>query len=196
MPVDPHAHLQIRLIDAVEQFAAQLSGNGFNLFDQRTGRSTEDDFFRPAVFQHGDPGVQNLIVGPDGRVSFIDWENAEDRGAPFWDLLVFLRAYAVWSSRRRRLRSRLGAAVEHFVDGSTLSPFILDAMAEYRRAVAVPSEAVEPLFFMAWVYQAVNEAPRLQRDRLADGQFVRFLDALVQRRDAPLLRRLLGAVEA
>jgi aminoglycoside phosphotransferase (APT) family kinase protein len=150
----------------------------------------------PAVFQHGDPGVQNLIVGPDGRVSFIDWENAEDRGAPFWDLLVFLRAYAVWSSRRRRLRSRLGAAVEHFVDGSTLSPFILDAMAEYRRAVAVPSEAVEPLFFMAWVYQAVNEAPRLQRDRLADGQFVRFLDALVQRRDAPLLRRLLGAVEA
>lgn len=150
----------------------------------------------PAVFQHGDPGVQNLLVGPAGRVSFIDWENAEDPGAPLWDLLIFLRAYAVWSSRRRGLKSRLGAAVEHFVDGSSLSPFILDAMAQYRRAVDVPSEAVEPFFFMAWVYQAVKEAPRLQRDRLADGQFVQFLDTLLQRRDAPLLRRLLGAVEA
>lgn len=53
MPVNPHAYLQIRLVDTFEQLVTQLCGNGFDLLDQRQGRCAEDDFFRPTVFHHG-----------------------------------------------------------------------------------------------------------------------------------------------
>ena len=47
------------------------------------------------VFQHGDPGVWNLLITPDGRPAFLDWEAAEHHGMPVWDLFYAARSVGI-----------------------------------------------------------------------------------------------------
>ena len=56
----------------------------------------------PAIGYRGDPvpGVPyderlGRVPNEDGRVVFLDWEAAEARGMPLWDLFYFLRSFAV-----------------------------------------------------------------------------------------------------
>ncbi len=56
----PHAHLQLRLVHAGEQFNPQLIGNGLDLVDQRLGRRAQHNFLRPPVFQYRLPAYQPL----------------------------------------------------------------------------------------------------------------------------------------
>jgi len=50
--MNAHADPQVFIVNANEQFMAQGSGNGFDLFDQWPGRRTEDNLLRPTVFHH------------------------------------------------------------------------------------------------------------------------------------------------
>src|SRR5207247_3457676 len=44
----------------------------------------------PAVLQHNDLGSWNIVVGPGGGFTALDWESARRHGFPLWDLLYFL----------------------------------------------------------------------------------------------------------
>lgn len=146
----------------------------------------------PVVFQHGDPGVWNVVVGTNGRVVFMDWEAAEMHGMPLWDLFYFLRSY-VMLSRVRGLRSRAETFASHFLDEGSLSSLIHEATASYCARVGVDASLVEPLFFTCWMHRALKESNRLSAERLARGRFLEVLQLCMERRNAPGLQRLFRA---
>lgn len=147
----------------------------------------------PTVFQHGDPGIWNLLVDPAGRTVFLDWEASEPDGLPLWDLLYLFRSYAVATSRRAGTRDRLAAASRHLLDASPLGDQLVRAVERYRDQVGVPAGAVEALVYGCWVHRSLKEATRMAPDRLAEGQFVRLIRRMLKEPNAPTLGRLVGA---
>ncbi|UCE03529.1 MAG: aminoglycoside phosphotransferase family protein [Candidatus Latescibacterota bacterium] len=149
----------------------------------------------PMVFQHGDPGVWNVLVRPNGRVVFMDWEAAEHRGMPLWDLFYFLRSYALLK-RVRGLQRRVDLFAHHFFGDSPLAATIQQMTADYCGRVGVHASLVEPLFYTCWMHRALKESNRLQPERLASGRFLGLLQACVERHVTPGLQQLFGTEEA
>lgn len=147
----------------------------------------------PVVFQHGDPGIWNLLIDASGRTVFLDWEAAEPDGLPLWDLLYLVRSYAIATSRRAGVRDRLEAASRHLIDASPLSERIIDLVHGYGQSVGLPTAAVEALMYGCWVHRALKESTRMAPERLADGQFVRLIRRMLAQPDAPTLARLAGS---
>ena len=146
----------------------------------------------PSVFQHGDPGIWNLLVERTGRTVFLDWEAAEPDGLPLWDLFYLFRSYAVGAARASGTRDPVDGAVRHMVDASPLADRLVDAVEAYRAAVGLPASAVEPLALGCWLHRSLKEAMRSTPDRLRSGTSVRFLRRMLAGRDAPTLVRLYG----
>jgi len=144
-------------------------------------RSSRSAF--PLVFQHGDTGTWNLLVRPNGRVAFIDWENGEPNGMPLWDLFYFLRAFGTWISRQRGDRDREASFQKNFLATSPLSDLLAEATEEYCTGVGLATALVEPLFYTCWVHWALREATRLSAANLHDGTYVRLLRLCIRERD-------------
>ena len=144
----------------------------------------------PTVFQHGDPGIWNLLVDARGRTVFLDWESAEPLGMPLWDALYFFRSYAIAASRRAGVRDRLEAASRHLLNRSVLGDRFVSWVHDHRRRIGLQPDAVEPLVYGCWVHRSLKEATRLPPDRLDEGQFVRLVRRMIATPDAPTLVRL------
>jgi hypothetical protein len=137
----------------------------------------------PLVFQHGDTGTWNLLVRPDDRVAFIDWENGGPNGMPLWDLFYFLRAFGTWISRQKGDRDREASFRKNFLTASPLRDLFARVTEEYRSEVGLAPNLVEPLFYSCWVHWALREAMRLSEANLHDGTFVRLLRLCIRERD-------------
>jgi aminoglycoside phosphotransferase (APT) family kinase protein len=137
----------------------------------------------PLVFQHGDTGTWNLLVRPDGRVAFIDWENGEPNGMPLWDLFYFLRTFGTWISRQSGSRDREVSFQKNFLTASPLRDLLARATEEYCAEVGLATELAEPLFYLCWVHWALREAARLSAAELHDGTYVRLLRLCIRERD-------------
>jgi len=137
----------------------------------------------PLVFQHGDAGTWNLLVRPDGRVAFIDWENGDPNGMPLWDLFYFLRTFGTWISRQKGDRDREASFRKNFLTVSPLSDLLAEATEEYCTEVGLAIALVEPLFYTCWVHWALREAARLSTAKLHDGTYVRLLRLCIRERD-------------
>jgi aminoglycoside phosphotransferase (APT) family kinase protein len=146
----------------------------------------------PVVFQHGDPGTWNLLITPDGRPAFLDWEAAEPRGMPLWDLFYFARSAAVGVARASGTRDPLDAVSEHLLADGPMIRALTDDVDRHCARIGLDRGLVGPLFFMCWLHRALKEAMRLSPDELAGGRYVRLLRLLLKRRDAPGLQRLFG----
>lgn len=145
----------------------------------------------PLVFMHGDPGLQNLVIRPDDRLALLDWENAEQAGMPLWDLFHFLRTYVVWAGRRGMLTSRSAAITEHYLEGASLTDFLVGSVERYRRALQLDGSLIGPLFWTHLLVQALREAPRLDPSELQQGHQLKLLELLVAGRHSAVLRRIL-----
>ncbi|MDQ3492799.1 MAG: aminoglycoside phosphotransferase family protein [Chloroflexota bacterium] len=145
----------------------------------------------PLVFMHGDPGLQNLVIRSDGRLSLLDWENAEPAGMPLWDLFHFLRAYVVWAGRQRGLASRSWAIKEHYLEGSGLTDLLIASVERYRHELDLDSALVAPLFWTHLLVQALREAPRLDASGLHQGHQLKVLELIVAQRHSGVLGRIL-----
>lgn len=146
----------------------------------RLAAVVEADPSVPSVFLHGDPGVQNLLVDA-GRVAALDWENGDPAGLPLWDVAIFLRSYAVWSSAGRGRGSRFAAARRHLADGSELTRELAAALEGYRRRLGIAPSLVEPLVTLGWVWLAARDAARLEPGRATEGQAVRVARLFLER---------------
>jgi hypothetical protein len=144
------------------------------------------------VFQHGDPGTWNLVATPGGRVAFLDWEAAETRGMPLWDLFYFLRSYGVGTARAGGTGDALQGFREQFVDDSPLAAWAATAVARGREAAGIPAELVEPLFHTCWMHRALKESTRLSPDKLDMAHYLNLLRLGIDRRDSPGLARIFG----
>jgi aminoglycoside phosphotransferase (APT) family kinase protein len=147
----------------------------------------------PVVFQHGDPGPWNLLVTPDGRTSLLDWEAAEEAGAPLWDLLYFLRSHSIDHARAGGVRSAMEGFERQFLADTPVSRLVIEAVEGYRDAIGLPAQAVEPLFHTCWLHRALKEATRLAPEDLDGGHYVNLLRRCIDRaEEAATLRRLFG----
>jgi len=144
-------------------------------------RSSSSAF--PLVFQHGDPGTWNLLVRPDGRVAFLDWESGEPNGMPLWDLFYFLLSFGSWMSRQRGDRDVESSFRKAFLTASPLSALLAGATERYCAEVGLAKDLVEPLFYTCWMHRALKEATRLSAAELHDGDFVRLLRLCIRERD-------------
>jgi Ser/Thr protein kinase RdoA (MazF antagonist) len=144
----------------------------------------------PAVFQHGDPGPWNVLVTPDGTPAFLDWEAADPKGMPLWDLFHFLRSYGYACSRAARTRGRLRSFAEQFLDDSAFNRVLVDATRRFCADAGLAPAFVEPLFYSCWMHRALKEAATLPRDQLPSGRYFSILRLAVERRNSPGLRRL------
>ncbi len=147
----------------------------------------------PLVFQHGDPGVWNLLITPDGRPAFLDWEAAEHHGMPVWDLFYAARSVGIGVARATGTRSSLDAFAEQYLADGPMSRALADDVRRHCAQIDLDPALVGPLFFTCWMHRALKEAARLEPHRLATGRYARLLRLCLQRRDAPGLTRLCGA---
>jgi hypothetical protein len=182
----------LALLERYEAIHRPMASESAALHDRFAALARIDDPI-PTVFQHGDPGIWNLLVDPAGRTVFLDWEAAEPDGLPLWDLLYLFRSYAVATSRRAGTRDRLAAASHHLLDASPLGDQLVRSVERYRQQVGVPAGAVEALIYGCWVHRSLKEATRMAPERLAEGQFVRLIRRMLKDPNAPTLDRLVGA---
>ena len=149
----------------------------------------------PVVLQHGDPGTWNLLVSPEGRTVFLDWESAEPRGMPFWDLLYFQRSYGSLVSRRDGIRRRLDAAARHLVSVTPLQARFVEDIRRMTSAIGWPTELVGPMIYACWMHRSLKEATRLTPASLHRGHYLSLLRLLIDRRRTPALRGLVADVD-
>jgi hypothetical protein len=144
----------------------------------------------PHVFQHGDPGPWNVLITPDGRPAFLDWEAAEPHGMPLWDLFHFLRSYGLLVSRAAGTRDALTSFAEQYLERSALSLLLTDATRRFCDRTGLAADLVEPLFYVCWIQRALKEAATRPPHQLEGGRYINVLRMAIARRDAPGLRQL------
>lgn len=137
----------------------------------------------PTVFLHGDPTTFNLIIGPEGHVSLVDWENAESEGVPLWDLFHFLHVYGDFAAERAGRRYTPSVFRSRLLDPtSPLAGVTRQAVRGYCSSVELAAELVEPLFHTCWMQLAVRQARRLRPSELQRGNYVGILRAAIAER--------------
>jgi hypothetical protein len=144
----------------------------------------------PVAFQHGDPGTWNLLARPGGNVAFLDWEAAELRGMPLWDVFYFLRSFGVFLARARGTRDALKAFEQQFLRDGESSLLLAGTVDRYCERTGLDRPLVEPLFHTCWLHRSLKEATRLTPDRLQQGHYVRLLRLGIDRRASAPLRRV------
>jgi Phosphotransferase enzyme family len=144
----------------------------------------------PLTFQHGDPGLWNMLVTPSRRVALLDWEAAEPHGIPLWDLFYFLRSYVVRAAKLASGRNSLDGLADQLLSDTPISRMVATATRRYCRRIGVSEGLVEPLFYSCWMHRAIKEATRLPAEHLGSGHYVNLLRLTIARRRTPALRRL------
>ena len=144
----------------------------------------------PLTFQHGDPGLWNMLVTPAAKVALLDWEAAEPHGMPLWDLFYFLRSYAVIAARLGGGRNSLDGIAAQLLCDTPFSRKVTEASHLYCKRTGVPEAMIEPLFYSCWMHRAIKEASRLTPERLGEGHYINLIRLTIARRQVPALRRL------
>ncbi len=107
----------------------------------------------PLAGEHHDLWPSNYFVR-DEQACMIDWENFEFAKHPLYDFFFFLTTYAFaypWS--RWRATSQLQSFKDVFIKGNWYSNLVLDAVASYFAAYAIPLEAA-PAFYAQFIIEA------------------------------------------
>lgn len=194
-PVAP-ARVAEALAELLSQFQSiyHLESGELGFLQEQISRIAASPRAFPVVAQHGDPGPWNLFVRPEGDVVFLDWEGAEERGMPLWDLFYFLRSY-VLLGRVRGLQSRLETFSHTFLQESPLSSWVLGKVDGYCERLGLDRDLVEPLFFTCWMHRGLKESARLRPAGLGQGRFLQLLRHCMAQRESPGLRRLFAATQ-
>lgn len=133
----------------------------------------------PTVLQHGDLGNWNMLAADDGIV-VLDWESAEPRGMPLWDLFYFAQTLGSLAAQRRGVRYRPTVFSRQLLQDSDLSRWLWPAAGAYCDAVGFDSDAVAPAFPLCFVYHAVKEARRLTPGPgMAAGRYQQLVEVIV-----------------
>jgi hypothetical protein len=147
----------------------------------------------PLVFQHGDPGAWNILASLNGEVFFLDWESAEPKGIPLWDMFYFLRSFAIALARKSGIRDALKGFEQQFLLNGQFRRFTFEALQDYCHKLELPAELVEPLFYTCWMHRSLKEANRLKPDQLYKSRYFNLLVYCIQKRSKPQMSRLFGA---
>lgn len=129
----------------------------------------------PLVLMHGDATVYNVLIADDKTVGLVDWENAEARGMPLWDLLHFLQSHRAWQVEGGGGRYTMRSYADQFLRDPEEGAAEARAIAAYCAAVGVPAEARAPLRRLWLARHAVREARQIPPSRLGRSLYRRLL---------------------
>jgi hypothetical protein len=172
----------------------QLDAEHRHFLEDQISRIKESPEGFPLVFQHGDPGTWNVKISTSGKAAFLDWEAAEPKGMPLWDLFYFLRSYCTWVASAQGVRNSLEGFERYFLKQSPLSSLVVDSVRNYCERVKLRRDIVEPLFYTCWMHRSLKEAPRLRMDHLERGHYVSLLRRSINQREAPTLHKLFSEI--
>lgn len=116
----------------------------------------------PLVFEHGDLGHPNLLVGADGKLGVLDFERAEHAGLPGFDLLVFC-TYAAASASARGVSHGISEAFHG------RSPWAAEAFAAHLRRLGVEPH-LEPALLAVSCARVVAQAVAAGAGPVAGGR--------------------------
>jgi aminoglycoside phosphotransferase len=118
----------------------------------------------PLVFEHGDLSHPNIMVLKDGTPGVVDWELAEPRGLPAYDLFFFL-TYVAFASHNARKSSGYRAAFQSafFEPAAWARPYV----AAYAQRLQLPPHMLTPLFVLSWARYMISLLMRLDVEQPA-----------------------------
>ena len=112
----------------------------------------------PLVFEHGDLCHPNLLVLHRGGLGVIDWELAEPRGLPTYDLFFFLTYAAFAQHHATDNRQYVSAYREAFFGPSAWArPYVRT----YAERLQLPPRVLTPLLALCWVRYLISLLTRL-----------------------------------
>ena len=121
----------------------------------------------PLVFEHGDLGPPNILLGQHGRIGVVDWELSKPRGLPLVDLFFLLALVGFARRRARRPLDYLAAFHDAFFASSAWArPYLT----RYANQLQLAPEIVAPLFILTWGRYVAELTARLHDFRHATGQ--------------------------
>lgn len=112
----------------------------------------------PRVLEHGDLGSPNLFLTGHQRLGVVDWELSDPEGFPLTDLLFFLAFVA--GARRSNAQGGMREAFQHTFFGS--SAWGRKYVTQYARTMALPRDAIGPLFLLCWCRYLAGVVARMQ----------------------------------
>lgn len=145
----------------------------------------------PLVFQHGDLGSWNILVGNDDKVIVLDWEAGETGGMPLWDFFYFIRSYAMWMCRVKGQRDSQKNFEAMFLQPSEISNIFSETITKYCAQIGLEKSLIAPLFYTCWMHRSMKEAMRLKKDELLNGHYVSLLRLCIARSE-DVMKGLLG----
>jgi hypothetical protein len=116
-----------------------------------------------------------VLVRLDGKPAVLDWEAAERRGMPLWDLLYLLRSFAASTSGGGSDRTR--AVVDLLEGRPPLGDVLTGVVGRYASALRLDPAVLVPLLLTCWMHRAQKEASRRE-----DGPYRRLLRHCVEHR--------------
>jgi len=152
---------------------------------------SESEHGFPVVFGHGDAGVWNVTVESDGRSQFLDWEAADPRGMPLWDLFYFINSFSNWVSRKRTgSMDSIANFRSNLLQRGPFNDLLVSATRQYCDSVGLHESLVAPMFYTCWMHRALRQAT--WAEVLQEGHFARLLRLCIEERRSPGLARLFG----
>ena len=118
----------------------------------------------PLVFEHGDLSHPNIMLLKDGTPGVVDWELAEPRGLPTYDLFFFL-TYAAFASHNARKSGDYLAAFHTAFFGH--AAWARAFVATYATRLQLPLHTLTPLLVLSWARYMTSLLMRLDAERSA-----------------------------
>jgi hypothetical protein len=142
------------------------------------GRLIEEIDALPIVFAHGDAAAWNVLVQPNDRVAFLDWEAADAEGMPLWDVFHFARSHVIARARVGRLARRPSALLRSIVEDEGLR----STVAAYTARLGIDPALVAPLMTLCWAHRALREVTRLEAPLLNASHYLGLMNASLDAR--------------
>ncbi|HYM82214.1 MAG TPA: aminoglycoside phosphotransferase family protein [Candidatus Limnocylindria bacterium] len=112
----------------------------------------------PLVLEHRDLSHPNVMIGADGRMGVIDWEQADLKGLPATDLFFFLSYVATAVAKAGSRRETMAAFDRAFFGRRSWARTYIRRYAE---RLGLGQETLTPLFVAAWMRQVAGLAERV-----------------------------------
>ena len=132
------------------------------------------------VFAHGDAAAWNVLVQPNARVAFLDWEAADAEGMPLSDVFHFARSHVIGRARSSSAR-RPGVLLRSIVEDEGLR----STVAAYTARLRIDPALVAPLMTLCWAHRALREVTRLEAPQLDASHYLGLMNASLDARAQP-----------
>lgn len=143
----------------------------------------------PLVVEHRDCSPWNVLAGPSGVLSVVDWESAEPEGLPGLDLAYFLTYAALFHDGTPEPPAAV-ASYERSLDSATQTGRIVaECESRYCDALGLDRSVLVPLRLLCWIVHCRSEFRHAElevagaptRERLSRGLFLALVRAELAR---------------